>query len=136
MRIAVIQHSAGVGPAAMLQWLGEHQVSWHRVYAGEPLPSLEDFELLMLLDGSLSVHDERQHGWIGAEKCLIHQSLMARKRVFGSGLGAGRGPGGTYHGWLGGCANRLVATGKGPAIAAVAAWPHAAAASAGAALAA
>lgn len=24
--------------------------SWHRVYAGEPLPSLEDFELLMLLD--------------------------------------------------------------------------------------
>lgn len=88
MRIALIQHSAGVGPAAIQQWLGEHQASWHRVYAGEPLPSLEDFELLLLLDGSLSVHDERRHGWMAAEKCLIHQALMARKRVFGSGLGA------------------------------------------------
>src|SRR5690606_26545610 len=88
MRIALIQHSAGVGPAAIQQWLGEHQASWHRVYAGEPLPSLEDFELLLLLDGSLSVHDERRHGWMAAEKRLIHQALMARKRVFGSGLGA------------------------------------------------
>lgn len=88
MRIALIQHSAGVGPAAIHQWLGEHQANWYRVYAGESLPSLEDFELLVLLDGSLSVHDERQYAWMSAEKCLIHQALMTRKRVFGSGLGA------------------------------------------------
>lgn len=88
MRIALMQHSAGVGPAALDHWLGDHEVSRHALQAGAPLPGLEDFELLLLLDGSLSVHDERQHAWMAAEKRLIHQALMARKRVFGSGLGA------------------------------------------------
>ncbi len=88
MRIALIEHSAGVGPAALEHWLGDHVVSRHSLHAGAPLPSLEDFDLLLLLDGSLSVHDERQHAWMAAEKRLIHQALMTRKRVFGSGLGA------------------------------------------------
>lgn len=87
MRIALLQHTASVGPAALEQWLVEHEVSHHRLYAGEPLPDLDGFDLLMLIDGSLSVHDERQHIWMAEEKRLIHRALLARKRVFGSGLG-------------------------------------------------
>lgn len=88
MRIALLQHTASAGPAALDRWLDGHQVSWHRLYAGAPLPGLDEFDLLMLLDGALSVHDERHHLWMSAEKRLIHRALLARKRVFGSGLGA------------------------------------------------
>lgn len=88
MRVAVIQHSATSGAAALERWFAEHRVSWHRLHAGGPLPSLDEFELLVLLGGSLSVHDERQHAWLAQEKRLIHQALLARKRVFGTGFGA------------------------------------------------
>lgn len=88
MRIALLQHTPSAGPAALDRWLDGHQVSWHRLYAGAPLPGLDEFDLLMLLDGALSVHDERHHLWMSAEKRLIHRALLARKRVFGSGLGA------------------------------------------------
>jgi GMP synthase-like glutamine amidotransferase len=88
MRIAVIQHSAAAGPAALERWLGEHQVSVHRPYVGAPLPMLDEFELLVLLGGSLSVHDERCHAWLAEEKRLIHRALLARKRVFGTAFGA------------------------------------------------
>lgn len=88
MRIAVIQHTAGAGAAALQRWLAEHETSWYPLYDGIPLPELDDFELLLLLGGSLSVHDERQHPWMAQEKRLIHQALLARKRVFGTGLGA------------------------------------------------
>lgn len=138
MRIAVIQHSVAAGPAALERWLGEHQVSVYQPYAGAPLPKLEDFELLVLLGGSLSVHDERSHAWLAEEKRLIHRALLARKRVFGTEFGAQ-----LLAEALGARVSRvwMVCASVGgswrkTAIAFVSARPHVAAASAGAALAA
>ncbi|GIZ12679.1 type 1 glutamine amidotransferase [Pseudomonas sp. NCCP-436] len=88
MRVAVIQHSKAAGPAALERWLEEHEVSRYRPYAGSELPDLDDFRVLILLDASLSVHDEREHAWLAEEKRLIHRALMTRKRIFGTGFGA------------------------------------------------
>ena len=88
MRIAVLQHTPGAGTGAMASWLGDHEVAHYRLFESAELPALDDFQLLILLGGSLSVHDEVKQPWMAAEKRLVHQALLARKRVFGTGLGA------------------------------------------------
>ncbi len=55
-------------------------------------PSLDDcpdsFDLLVVMGGPMSVHDEAQYPWLVAEKRLIRAALDAGKKVLGICLGA------------------------------------------------
>lgn len=88
MRIAILQHDEAMGAAGLQHWLADHQATRYPLYREAILPALEDFDLLLILGGPQSVHDELRCPWMSAEKRLIHQALLGRKRVFGVGLGA------------------------------------------------
>lgn len=88
MRIAILQHHAVVGVAGVQCWLMGHQATLYPLHIDAHLPTLDEFELLLVLGGPQSVHDELRCPWMSAEKCLIHQALLSRKRVLGIGFGA------------------------------------------------
>jgi GMP synthase-like glutamine amidotransferase len=52
------------------------------------LPSLEDFDVLIIMGGPMSVHDEAEFSWLRPEKALIAAAIGAGKKVLGICLGA------------------------------------------------
>ncbi|MDG9926593.1 MULTISPECIES: type 1 glutamine amidotransferase [unclassified Pseudomonas] len=89
MRIAILQHVAFEGPAQIGQWLDRRGLlaRVHHLYAGDALPRPEDFDLLVIMGGPMSVHDETEYPWLAAEKRLLREALAAGKRVLGICLG-------------------------------------------------
>lgn len=89
MRAAILQHVAFEGPARIGQWLDLHHAAWsvYPLHADPRLPTLDDFDLLIVLGGPMSVHDESELAWLSAEKRLIRQALVAGKRILGICLG-------------------------------------------------
>ncbi|WP_263144444.1 type 1 glutamine amidotransferase [Pseudomonas sp. RIT-PI-AD] len=89
MRVAILQHVPFEGPGRIAQWLELRpvQARLYPLYADPELPALDEFDLLIVLGGPMSVHDEVEWPWMSAEKRLIHQALMARKRLLGICLG-------------------------------------------------
>lgn len=89
MRVLILQHSPAAGPGRISQWLLERATAVHicHLYAQARIPRLDSFDLLIALGGPMSVHDEPQIPWLGAEKRLIRKALSAGKRVLGIGLG-------------------------------------------------
>jgi len=89
MRVSILQHVAFEGPAQIGQWLDQRNLlaRVHHLYAGDALPVLDDFDLLVVMGGPMSVHDEAEHPWLVAEKRLLRAALDAGKRVLGICLG-------------------------------------------------
>ena len=90
MRIHYLQHVPFEGPANIAAWaeMYGHLMTSTALFKGEPLPSPEAFDALVVMGGPMSVHDEAQYPWLVAEKKLIEQSIKSGKRVLGICLGA------------------------------------------------
>jgi GMP synthase (glutamine-hydrolysing) len=54
----------------------------------ESLPSIDDFDMLMIMGGAMSVNDEVRYSWLKPEKLLIKESIKVGKLVFGICLGS------------------------------------------------
>ena len=89
MRVAILQHAPFEGPGRINQWLDLRaaRVRVFNLYADVRLPKPDDFDLLIVLGGPMSVHDEGELPWLKAEKQLIRKSLDAGKRILGICLG-------------------------------------------------
>lgn len=90
MRVHVFQHVAFEGLGCIADWLDtqQAQVSFTRFFAADPLPALENIDLLIVLGGPMSVNDHDIHHWLSDEKQLIQQVIAAQKPVLGICLGA------------------------------------------------
>ncbi|HFH3001027.1 TPA: type 1 glutamine amidotransferase [Pseudomonas aeruginosa] len=90
MRALVLQHVPFEGSARIGDWVGRHCEHEHvcYLYADAHLPALDSFDLLVVMGGPMSVHDEAQYPWLVAEKRLIRAALDAGKKVLGICLGA------------------------------------------------
>jgi GMP synthase (glutamine-hydrolysing) len=90
MRIHVLQHVPFEGPAAIGHWTTHHgfPLATTRLFAREPLPSLNDLELLVVLGGPMSVNEEGQFDWLLSEKRFVREAVEGGKRVLGVCLGA------------------------------------------------
>jgi GMP synthase-like glutamine amidotransferase len=90
MRIHYLQHAPFEGPAhcAVVARDRGARLSGTKLYAGEPLPPLEKFDLLAILGGPMGVYDNDAHPWLAAEKRFIQASIQAEKRIIGICLGA------------------------------------------------
>jgi GMP synthase-like glutamine amidotransferase len=58
------------------------------MYTGEVIPSINDFDALVVMGGPMSVNDEKEISWLGPEKQLVHAAIGADKPVLGICLGA------------------------------------------------
>ncbi len=65
-----------------------HVVTGSMIFNGEPLPSLDSFDMLVMMGGYMSVYEEDRHPWLVGEKEFIRQAIRSGKAVLGVCLGA------------------------------------------------
>jgi GMP synthase-like glutamine amidotransferase len=90
MHVRVLQHVAFEDAGSIPEWARRsgYTLGVTHPYAGEPLPPLEDFDLLVVMGGPMSVHDEDRHPWLRPEKQLISRTLEAGTPILGICLGS------------------------------------------------
>jgi GMP synthase-like glutamine amidotransferase len=85
-----LQHEPFEDPGSILEWANErrHQISSTMVFDGESLPSLESFDMLVIMGGGMSVYEEDKYPWLTGEKRFIEKTIRRNKAVLGICLGA------------------------------------------------
>lgn len=71
-------------------WLDERgaEVSYTRCFAGDTIPSLAGFDMLIALGGPMSVNDEESLPWLKDEKLAIRDAIARDIPILGVCLGA------------------------------------------------
>jgi GMP synthase (glutamine-hydrolysing) len=90
MRIHYLQHVPFEGLGHIETWALQqgHGLSATALFSGEPLPTPEAFDLLVIMGGPMGVYDTDEYAWLTPEKRFIEQALRAGKKVLGICLGA------------------------------------------------
>lgn len=95
MRIHVLQHVAFEGIGAISDWAKTQQAEITYSHFFEPafiqhlmFPELNQFDLLIVLGGPMSVNDQADYPWLVQEKVFIQQAIAAHKPILGICLGA------------------------------------------------
>jgi GMP synthase-like glutamine amidotransferase len=90
MRIECIQHAEFEGPGGIAEWAGlaGHSLCRTLLHEGRPLPEVDSFDMLVVLGGPMSVHDENKYPWLAREKALIRAAIEGGRTVLGICLGA------------------------------------------------
>ncbi len=90
LRVHWLQHVPFEGLGSIEPWLAarDARMSSTRMYESPVFPSLEDFDLLIVMGGPMSVNDEATLTWLAPEKRFIGRAIDAGKRVLGICLGA------------------------------------------------
>jgi len=90
MRIHYLQHVPFEGPGYIETWAQQrgHGLSATALFADEPLPSADAFDLLVIMGGPMGVYDTAEYAWLRQEKRFIREMLHAGKKVLGICLGA------------------------------------------------
>lgn len=90
LRIHYFQHEPYEGPGCIQDWAGKekHSLSCTRFYRAEPLPVLDQLDMLIIMGGSMGIYDENQYPWLVNEKQFIKEAIAADKPVMGICLGA------------------------------------------------
>ncbi len=90
MKIHWLQHVPFEGLGAIERWAKRcgHTLSATRLFAGELLPEVDDFAMLVIMGGPMGIYDEREHAWLVSEKAFLRDVIKAEKPVLGICLGA------------------------------------------------
>ncbi len=84
MRILVFQHVPAEHPGIFCQFWREHGDAWRTIEldAGQPIPDLNDFDLLVAMGGPMDVWQEDRYPWLGPEKAAIRHWVKDLGRPF------------------------------------------------------
>jgi GMP synthase (glutamine-hydrolysing) len=90
LRIHTLQHVPFEGPGCIRQWAEDAgtRLTGSRLFCGEPLPSLADFDWLVVMGGPMNIYEEGRYPWLAEEKAFIAQAIENQKVVLGICLGA------------------------------------------------
>ena len=90
MRAHYLQHVPFEGLGSIEPWLAQtgYEISDTQFFAAGILPDINDIDLLVVMGGPMSVHDEREYPWLIQEKAFIRSAIEAGKTVLGICLGA------------------------------------------------
>ena len=90
LRIHYLQHVPFEGLGSMEPWFLRrgHQISSTHFYKGDVVPSVDDFDWLIVMGGPMGVYDDLEYPWLRQEKSLIRESIDGGKIVLGICLGA------------------------------------------------
>ncbi len=85
MRIQCLQHASFEQPDRIEDWARRrgHRFSITHLYTDEPIPQPESFDLLLVMGGPMSVHDEGTIPWLRTEKLLVRRAIDGGKAVLG-----------------------------------------------------
>ena len=90
MRIHCLQHVTYEGPGSILRWARQkgHGFTRSHLPDGHRLPAADSFDMLVVMGGPMSVHDEAAHPWLVEEKRFIGAAIRDGKKVLGVCLGS------------------------------------------------
>jgi GMP synthase-like glutamine amidotransferase len=90
MRYHSLQHVSFETPGLLVDEVLSrgHSLRNTALYAGERLPSTTEFDVLIIMGGPMSIHDEAEYRWLIPEKELIGAAIREGKMVLGICLGA------------------------------------------------
>lgn len=89
-KVAIFQHADGEWIGSMRHWFANKpfQLTTYRVDKADPLPSIAEFDWLLIMGGPMSTYDEINYPWLVAEKQLIREAIDTNKTVLGICLGS------------------------------------------------
>jgi len=90
LRVHYLQHVSFEGLGSIESVLNDkgYQLSSIQLYKNEPLPSVDDFDWLIVMGGPMGIYDYDQYPWLSDEKRFIKAAIDADKIVLGICLGA------------------------------------------------
>jgi GMP synthase-like glutamine amidotransferase len=90
MRYHTLQHVSFETPGLLVDEVLSrgHSLRNTALYAGEQLPSTGEFDVLIIMGGPMSIHDEVEYPWLIPEKELIGAAIREGKKLLGICLGA------------------------------------------------
>lgn len=90
MRIHVFQHVPFEDLGSIRGWLNDRgaEIRYTRFFADDPLPVLEEIDMLIVMGGPMSVNDELDLPWLRAEKQAMRDAIDMEVPVLGLCLGA------------------------------------------------
>jgi GMP synthase (glutamine-hydrolysing) len=90
LKIHYFQHIEQEGLASIEEWVitSGHSLTSTKFFEKSNLPELSDLDWLIVMGGSMSVHDENEYPWLVEEKKFIKKAIDAGKTVLGICLGS------------------------------------------------
>jgi GMP synthase-like glutamine amidotransferase len=90
MKVHVFQHAPFEDLGSIRFWLDERgaEVSYTRCFAGDPVPALAGFDMVIAMGGPMSVNDEGDLPWLKDEKLAVRDAIARDIPVLGVCLGA------------------------------------------------
>jgi GMP synthase-like glutamine amidotransferase len=91
MRIHILQHISFETAGTIIDWAKEqHHIISHTYLYEKSIsyPKIEDFDMLVVMGGTMGVYDEAIFEWLKAEKEFIKTAILANKIVLGICLGS------------------------------------------------
>jgi GMP synthase-like glutamine amidotransferase len=84
LRLLVFQHIACEHPGIFRKFLEEDRIRWDavRLYEGEAIPKLTDYDALWVMGGPMDVWDVDDHPWLVPEKQAIRRWVREIGRPF------------------------------------------------------
>jgi GMP synthase-like glutamine amidotransferase len=89
-RFHCLQHVPFETPGNIEAWVEQkgYSISFTHFFNNDQLPSLNDFDALIIMGGPMSVHDENDFAWLKKEKEFIDAAIKEKKKILGICLGA------------------------------------------------
>jgi GMP synthase-like glutamine amidotransferase len=90
MNVHILQHVSFEGIGSIEKWLNQRNanVSYTRFYESTDLPALPEINLIIIMGGPMSVHDELECPWLVEEKKFLREAINAGIPMLGICLGA------------------------------------------------
>ena len=91
MKIHCLQHIETETLGNIATWIEEknHELTKTLLYEeGHRFPDPGDFDLLLVMGGTMSVYQEEEYPWLKPEKDFVRQTIEAGKPILGSCFGA------------------------------------------------
>ncbi|HVK60751.1 MAG TPA: type 1 glutamine amidotransferase [Bdellovibrionales bacterium] len=90
LRIHILQPTERTTPGSISEWLKtkNHDVKLTRLFTGDPLPKVDDFDWLIVLGGRMSVWEVEDYPWLIEVKALMLEAVRAHKTGLGICLGS------------------------------------------------
>ncbi len=90
MNVHYLQHVAFEGLGSIEDWVrrGGHSLGATRFYLDEPLPPVQNADLLVVMGGPMNIYEEAKYPWLADEKRFIERVIATDGRVLGVCLGA------------------------------------------------
>lgn len=90
LKVAILGHVDFETPGIIENWIHLHhyEMQLYPLFKDHTLPTLQDFDLLVVLGGPMNIYDDEDYSWLTAEKNLISSAIKENKAVLGICLGA------------------------------------------------